>query len=142
VVLWWKGKSSGGSGGRIGGVRVPMRSPGRPAPDRAMQRLFWARVAQGLSSEDAGVAVGVSAPVGSRLFRHGGGMPTVIMTAPLGRYLSFAEREEIAMLRAQKKGVREIARTVGRDPGTISRELRRNAAVRAGVVQKGLLRSR
>ena len=49
-----------------------------------------------------------------------------------GRYLSFSEREEIALLRVQGKGVREIARTVSRDPGTISRELRRNAAFRYG----------
>ena len=51
---------------------------------------------------------------------------------PSGRYLSFAEREEIALLRAQGKGVREIARAIGRDPGTVSRELRRNAATRPG----------
>ncbi len=51
---------------------------------------------------------------------------------PSGRYLSFAEREEIALFKAQGKGVREIARAIGRDPGTISRELRRNAAVRYG----------
>ena len=50
-----------------------------------------------------------------------------------GRYLQFAEREEIAILRAQGKGVREIARAVGRDPGTISGELRRNAATRGGM---------
>ncbi|MFE2473035.1 IS30 family transposase [Streptomyces mirabilis] len=49
-----------------------------------------------------------------------------------GRFLSFFEREEIALLRAQGKGVREIARDVGRNPGTISRELRRNAATRSG----------
>lgn len=42
------------------------------------------------------------------------------------------EREEIALLRAKDYGVREIARRVGRDPGTISRELRRNAATRGG----------
>ena len=46
--------------------------------------------------------------------------------------LAFAEREEIALLKAQDKGVREIARAIGRDPGTVSRELRRNAAVRYG----------
>jgi IS30 family transposase len=51
---------------------------------------------------------------------------------PTGRYLSFVEREEIALLRAQDKGVREIARMIGRDPGTVSRELRRNAATRGG----------
>ncbi len=54
---------------------------------------------------------------------------------PCGRYLSFAEREEIALLRAQDKGVREIARAIGRDPATISRELRRNAATRSGKLQ-------
>jgi hypothetical protein len=51
---------------------------------------------------------------------------------PTGRYLSFAEREEIALVRAQDVGGREIARRIGRDPGTISRELRRNAATRSG----------
>lgn len=53
--------------------------------------------------------------------------------APMsGRYLSFAEREEISLLKAQGKGVREISRAVGRDASTISRELRRNAATRGG----------
>jgi IS30 family transposase len=47
-----------------------------------------------------------------------------------GRYLSFVEREEIALLRAQGRGVREIARRVRRSPSTISRELRRNASTR------------
>ena len=48
------------------------------------------------------------------------------------RYLSFAEREEIAILKAKGCGVREIARQTKRSPSTISRELRRNAATRAG----------
>jgi IS30 family transposase len=39
--------------------------------------------------------------------------------------LSFAEREDIALLRAQGRGVRQIARDIGRDPSTVSRELRR-----------------
>lgn len=47
-----------------------------------------------------------------------------------GRYLSFSEREDIALLKAQGHGVREIARRVNRDPSTISRELRRNASTR------------
>jgi IS30 family transposase len=49
-----------------------------------------------------------------------------------GRYLLFAEREEIALLRAQGHGVRAIARRLERAPSTISRELRRNAATRGG----------
>jgi transposase, IS30 family len=52
-----------------------------------------------------------------------------------GRYLSFAEREEIAILRVQGHGVCEIARKLGRAPSTISRELRRNAATRSGGLE-------
>jgi len=50
-----------------------------------------------------------------------------------GRYLSFTEREEIAILRAQGNGVRAIARLLDRPPCTISRELLRNAARRHGA---------
>ncbi len=113
-------------------VRPGMRSPGRPPPSQGTERSFWRLIAGGVSSEVAAVAVGVSAPVGSRWFRHGGGMPPISLAEPTGRYLSFSEREEIALLKVQGCGVREIARRVGRDPGTISRELRRNTATRAG----------
>src|SRR5207247_2047062 len=51
------------------------------------------------------------------------------------RYLSFSDREEIALLRASGAGVREIARRLGRSPSTISRELRRNAATRSGRLE-------
>jgi IS30 family transposase len=47
-----------------------------------------------------------------------------------GRYLSFVEREEIALFKAQGLGVREIARRLSRSPSTIARELRRNASTR------------
>ncbi len=57
-------------------------------------------------------------------------MPTVALAPASGRYLSFAEREEIALQRARGGGVREIARQIGRSPSTISRELRRNASTR------------
>jgi IS30 family transposase len=46
-----------------------------------------------------------------------------------------AEREEIAILRAEHAGVREIAGRLGRSPSTISRELRRNAATRGGRLE-------
>jgi hypothetical protein len=61
---------------------------------------------------------------------------TPVTIPPLSeRYLSFAEREEIAILHACDCGVREIARRVGRSPSTISRELRRNAATRSGYLE-------
>ena len=90
----------------------------------------------GLLPEEASGVAGVAQAVGARWFRDAGGMPPFdIKSQPSGRYLCFAEREEIALLRAQGKGVREIARAVGRDPGTISRELRRNAATRSGEIE-------
>ena len=113
-----------------------MRSPGRPPVGRLEHRQrFWAAVALGLSSEDAAVQAGVSAAVGVRWFREGGGMPSVTLAPASGRYLSFVEREEIALLRARGAGVREIARQLGRSPSTISRELRRNAATRGGGLE-------
>ncbi|MGW6159223.1 IS30 family transposase [Streptomyces sp. NPDC055144] len=113
-------------------MRAPMRSPGRPEPSRAVQREFWRLIASGVTTVQAAEGVGVSAPVGIRWFRHAGGMTPLSLDEPRGRYLSFAEREEIALLKAQDKGVREIALTICRDPGTVSRELHRNAATRGG----------
>jgi len=52
-----------------------------------------------------------------------------------GRYLSFAEREEIALLRARGYSMQEAARRLGRSASTISRELRRNAATRSGGLE-------
>ena len=112
--------------------RPAMRSPGRPPIRRDVERAFWLKIAEGLTSEDAALACGVSGPVGSRWFRDRGGMASIQLTPSSGRYLSFVEREEIALLQAQDIGVREIARRLGRDPSTISRELRRNAATRGG----------
>ena len=59
-------------------------------------------------------------------------MPPISLAPRSARYLSFAEREEIAILRAQGAGVRDIARRLRRAPSTVSRELRRNAATRSG----------
>ena len=108
-----------------------MWSPGRPSTGRREDRVqFWEAIARGLSSEDAALVVGVSQAVGTRWFRQAGGMPPLNLTPCSRRYLSFPEREEIAILHAQRVGVREIARRLGRDASTISRELRRNASTR------------
>jgi IS30 family transposase len=96
-------------------------------------------IAAGQSSRDAAIGVGVSQAVGSRWFREAGGMPPSTLARsskpPSGRYLSFAEREEIALWRAQGHGVREVARRLGRAASTVSRELRRNAATRGGSLE-------
>ena len=109
-----------------------MKSPGAPRHRREVEREFWREIAKGLLPEEAAAAVGVSQAVGGRWFRHGGGMPTVDLAPLSGRYLSFREREEIALLKVQGAGVRQIARLLARAPSTISRELRRNAATRGG----------
>jgi IS30 family transposase len=59
-------------------------------------------------------------------------MPPLTLAPLSGRYLSFTEREEIAVLLARGCGVREIARQLGRAPSTICRELQRNSATRTG----------
>jgi IS30 family transposase len=61
-------------------------------------------------------------------------MSPISLAPHAGRYLSFVEREELALLKAEHLGVREIARRLGRSPSTISRELRRNAATRGGTL--------
>ena len=115
--------------------RSPMKSPGAPSHRREVERTFWFEVARGLSSEDAAIAVGVSPVVGTRWFRHRGGMSPFSPAPTTDRYLSFAEREEIALLRVQLTSVRGIARALGRSPSTVSRELRRNAATRGGKLE-------
>jgi IS30 family transposase len=87
-----------------------------------------------METEAAALECGVSQPLGPRWFREAGGMPPIELTPGGGTYLSFSEREEIALLRAQDCGVREIARRLQRSPSTISRELRRNAATRGGTL--------
>ncbi|MEV0993341.1 IS30 family transposase [Streptomyces sp. NPDC049949] len=116
---------------RVRAYRGQIPSPGRPTVAWREDRVrFWAAIAQGAKTEDACAKARVSGPVGFRWFRHAGGVNPCLPAQVSGRYLSFAEREDIAMWHAQQAGVREIARRLGRSPSTISRELRRNASTR------------
>jgi len=116
--------------------RPPMRSPGRPPiAGREKQQRFWAAIAEGLSTEDAAATIRVSEFAGLRLFRQSGGMRIISLEPKSTRYLAFAEREEIGLMKAQGAGVREIARQLNRAASTISRELRRNAATRNGALE-------
>ena len=121
-------------------IRKALRSPGRPpVARREHRRVFWWAIAAGRSCEDAAADARVSPPVGARWFREAGGMPpshlAPLAKPPSGRYLSFIEREEIALFCACGHGAREIARRLERAPSTISRELRRNAATRGGGLE-------
>lgn len=115
--------------------RAPMRSPGAPGHPRSKERDFWEQISTGKLPREAADVVGVAQAVGQRWFRHAGGMTPYSWPAPAGRYLSLAEREEIAILHATGHGVRAIASAIGRSPSTISRELRRNAATRGGKLE-------
>jgi transposase, IS30 family len=111
--------------------RGQVPSPGRPTVAWREDRVrFWAAVARGLKAGDAAREAGVSSPVAFRWFRHAGGVNPCLSSTVSGCYLSFVEREEVALLRAEGRGVREIARRLRRSPSTISRELRRNASTR------------
>lgn len=104
----------------------------RPRLSIEVQRRFWQQVAAGVSVTNAGALVGVSRPTAWRFFAASGGVIPSIAKQPRGRCLSLAEREEIAHLRTAGHGVRQIAVRLGRDPATISRELRRNTTGRDG----------
>jgi IS30 family transposase len=112
-------------------MRGKLRSPGRPPGwQRDQRQRFWIEIAQGRTSEDAAITVGVASAVGTRWFREAGGMCPVSLSPLSGRFLTLKEREEIAILKAKGQGVRQISRQLNRSPSTISRELRRNAATR------------
>lgn len=114
-----------------GEARCP---PGRPSHRQEIERQFWEQIATGITNEKAAAAVGVSQAVGTRWFRKRGEMPLLMVNPMSGRYLSFVEREEIALLCAQNIVIREIARRIGRSASTVSRELRRNAVTRSGLL--------
>ena len=99
---------------------------GRPRVPRERERLFWRQVRRGLSYARAARVVGVAVNTAMRWVAEGGGMPSIGLDEPCGRYLSLAEREEIAVGLAQGLGVRAIARGLGRSAGTVSREIARN----------------
>ncbi|WP_435829572.1 IS30 family transposase [Nonomuraea muscovyensis] len=116
--------------------RGQIPSPGRPTVAWRQDRVrFWQAIARGLTSEDSAAEISVSPAVGTRWFRQAGGVNPGLAPSVSGQYLSFAEREGIALCRARKAGVREIARLLGRSPSTISRELRRNASTRTYDVE-------
>ncbi len=102
-----------------------MRSyiPGR----RELQRQFWWLIRAGLAKKRAAVALGLNEDTGKTWFRQAGGVVPAFVTAPSsGRFLSFAEREEIFAGVERHESIRRIAQRLGRAPSSVHRELRRN----------------
>ncbi|WP_433782183.1 IS30 family transposase [Actinomycetospora sp. CA-101289] len=106
---------------------------GRRGPKRQLdvEARYWELLAAGVGTVEACRAVGITRKTGYRWRAERGGLVPLELaeTARSNRYLSALERRRIATLRSQKLGVREIARRIGRDASTVSRELRRNRLV-------------
>ena len=94
---------------------------------RNLMRQFWLLIRGGAVREAAAEALGYDGKTGARWFGQAGGVvPAYIKESSTGRYLSFDEREEILAAIERGDSIRLIARSLGRAPSTIQRELRRN----------------
>jgi transposase, IS30 family len=92
---------------------------------RQRVRAFWRARLEGLTTGEAAALVGVSRRRAVRWIAESGGM-IPDLGEPSGRYLSLAEREEIAVGWAVGLSRAEIARRIHRHPATVGRELQRN----------------
>jgi transposase, IS30 family len=116
-----------------------------PAPQTAKREQYAALIARGVTYSEACRIVGINRRTGKR-WRHGrtitGSSGQRLHYPPVvgvkrkreisARFLSEDERVRIADLRRAGEGVRAIARELGRDPATVSRELRRNVVPNSG----------
>ena len=104
---------------------------GRLPLPRAARVAFWDGVRAGLPVWEAGVAAGTGRAA-EEWFRRAGGVKGNGPGPVSGRFLSLAEREEIAVGVAAGEPLRGIAARLGRAPSTVSREVRRNRPQRGG----------
>ncbi len=102
-----------------------MRFSSQLVPD--LYQPFWAAWQAGEFLTDAAAVAGTHRHRGLAWLRAAGGVRPRRGRDLQGRYLSFAEREEIALARAAGESMRAIAARLGRSPSTISRELARNS---------------
>src|SRR5438034_11612146 len=111
-------------------MEVATMKNGRPAAPRALGVQFWEGIRSGLGIQEAGRAAGVGQEIAFRWFKQAGGVKSNGPRPACGRYLSVAEREEIAIGLAAGEPVRASAARLGGSPSTISREVRRNSRAR------------
>jgi transposase, IS30 family len=116
---------------------------GRPKMLRRVENELWEALYRGLTCVEAGRLVGLTGQPVWRMVRSTGGVrPRVVIVLGFDpenrpRQLTELEREHIALRLAAGAGVRQIARELRRDPGTISREIRRNGFTRSGYHPDG-----
>ena len=114
---------------------------GRPPAPRAVRVRFWEGMRAGLGPGEAGAAAGLSRWA-RRWFREAGGVKGNGPGPVSGRYLSLAEREEIAVGLARGESYRVIGARIGRPASTVSREVARNGPARGGTGRCGRRRWR
>ena len=102
----------------------------RPILPRSVRVVFFDGIRSGLLVDQAAGLAGINHHTALRWFADVGGVMSNAPGAASGRYLSFAEREEIALGRAAGRSIRAIAAGLGRQPSTISREIARNSGRR------------
>ncbi len=100
---------------------------GRLPLPRSVRVAFWEGVRSGVPWQEAAAAAGV-ARTAEGWFRQAGGVKGNGPGPVSGRYLSLAEREEIAVGVAAREPLRVIAARLGRPASTVSREIRRNSS--------------
>jgi transposase, IS30 family len=107
---------------------------GQPQPF-SVQRRYWELIAAGLGSEQAGIAVGVSATCGGKWFRRFGGVNPRWLApgSQIRPRLSADEREQIMIGTAQGESIRSMAARLGRAPSTVMREIANNGVMRGSV---------
>ena len=93
---------------------------------------FWAAWLGGEFLTDAAALAGTNRHRGLQWVQSAGGVRPRRGRDLVGRCLSFAEREQIALGRAAGESMRSIAARLGRSPSTICRELARNDDPRGG----------
>ncbi len=107
-------------------------------------REFWDRYAAGETAAVLARRFNKStAATNERIRRSGGIRPTIPCRA--ARHLTLEEREEISRGLAAGLSFREIARRLGRDPSTVSREVDNNggrANYRAAEADKAAVKRR
>lgn len=89
-------------------------------------QVFWTGMQAGEFITDAVLPIETSRRTGRRVLLDAGGVRPRRGRDLKGRCLSFAQREEIAVLRAQGQSLRQIGAVIGVSASTVSRELRRN----------------
>ena len=100
-------------------------------PDLVARRQVFDLLRRGRNGMQAAAESGVSKTAVYRWRAEiGGVIPRDVVYS--SRFLDRDERYEIARLVGGGAGVRAVARAVGRDPATVSRELRRNRHPRTG----------